>query len=92
MVAVAFVATALCAERLAVAAPSVSPQVIQAARQLATRLAGRFSQSVPTMRLERSSREARQAPAVMPARPIVTAIPHPAEFSPSLFRLPPPLV
>ena len=83
------VTTALCADRVAVAAPSLRPQVAELAGRIVTRLTRSFSESVPV----EFPVHARQR--VQPSRPQPAAV-VPADdvarqpLAPFQFRLPPP--
>jgi hypothetical protein len=93
VVMVAFVASALCADRMAsAAAPLVRPEVVCVARRITTRLAASFRHTVPAARLL----EEQALKPIAPARPTlavnVPATFFPVEVSPFQFRLPPPLV
>jgi hypothetical protein len=90
------VATALCADRVASAAPRVSPQVAQSdpiarlANHLATKLSRTLRRVVAAVRLSPSRREG-MAPQARPQ--VLVAAPtgvHLAQGSPFEFRLPPP--
>ena len=89
---VAFVATALSADRLTIAAPTSSPSVAAAARNLAGRLVVTFRRAVPTVRIYATRREERAipGPCLCFARP--APIIHPHESFPFRYRLPPPPV
>ena len=91
------VATALCADRVATAAPSMqapfqptADPIARLASHLGTKLTGTFCQVVPAVRLSYSPDGNMAAPLrdTLPA-PLVPTI-HQAEGSPFQFRLPPP--
>lgn len=88
---VAFVATALAADRVAVAVPASRPPIAEAARRFAGRLVVSFRRTIPAARLrEYRSGEATPAPLIA-FGPIETDDAIPAfAFSPFEFRLPPP--
>ena len=92
---VAFVATALAADRAVAAAPKEGPQMTQVVRRMAGRLVVSFRRSVAaapyrTYRHETigESNENKCLAALPPDPVLSTAF----EFSPSLYRLPPPQV
>lgn len=94
MMAVALVATALCADRAASAAPAFRPQVGEMARQIAGRLAGSFRRVVAPARLDQARQERATdrvalglVHLILPAAAI-----HPAELCEFYLRLPPPLL
>jgi len=90
LIAVTLVATALCADRAALAVPSQQP-VTQLAGQFIQRLSSSFRRVLPAARLYRSGRYGFQ-PVVRPLRATVSAQHPPAiRLSPFYFRLPPPL-
>ena len=90
LIAVTLVATALCADRAALAVPSQQP-VTQLAGQFIQRLSNSFGRVLPAARLYRSSRYGVQ-PVVRPMRATVSPQAPPAiQLSPFYFRLPPPL-
>ncbi len=83
-------ATALCADRLAVAAPTLPPQVIGVARQIAGRLAASLRGVVPAVRFASAIRTSRPA---APDRQVLVCdagLIHLHESQPFQFRLPPP--
>jgi hypothetical protein len=89
LIAVTMVATALCADRMTVAAPS-QPQVTQIAGRLVNRLTGQLRRSVVAGRLYQPMQ--RNLPAAEPVATVpVQNIPAcQARLSPFYFRLPPP--
>jgi hypothetical protein len=92
-VAMTLVATALCADRAATAAPMLRPQTaVPAAQTLVGRLTTCLRHVVPGVRLYQVRGEGRTAPAniraVIPASIDIT----PPPISPFRFRLPPPVV
>jgi len=91
VVAVTLVATALCADRAASAAPAIRPQVTQLAGRLVTRLSHSFRRTIPAVRLYAARRDGFRA-AVTFARPVASAPLVPQPLSPFQFRLPPPIV
>ena len=87
------VATALCADRVATAAPvpDSRPQPSNLAR-LASKLTGTFRQVVPSVRLLASRRDGEQN-ATRPEAPVtLKPVVHATQASPFRFRLPPPTV
>ena len=56
IILVTLVATALCADRVVSAMPSLQPQVVELAGRLATRLSKRFVRVVPAATLFQSER------------------------------------
>lgn len=90
LIAVTLVATALCADRAALAVPSQQP-VTQLAGQFIQRLSSSFCRVLPAARLYRAGRFGVQ-PTVRPMRATVCPQAPPAiRLSPFYFRLPPPL-
>ena len=93
VLAVALVATALCADRVAVAAPQ-GPQaasLTQVARRVVVRLTVSFRQAVPGVTIHEVRQEgdaAGQRVAAVPATPLGV---HTVQGTPFQFRLPPPL-
>ena len=91
-------ATALCADRLAAAAPEVRAQVQPAdpiarlATRLATRLSVSFRRVVPAMRLHQERHEVFAAPVSPGAAAAMEMIVHATRGSPFRFRLPPPSI
>lgn len=86
------VATALCADRVATAAPEIRAQLqpVDPIARLATKLSVTFRRVVPAVRLHQVRHEGAMTPA--PLRP-VAVIPvtiHATDASPFQFRLPPP--
>ena len=90
---VAFVATALAADRLGAAAPVLRPNnMVVAARQLAGRLAVGFRRAVIIVRYQPFRRDDRPANAVFASLSTGVRLQvHPCEYSPFQFRLPPPV-
>lgn len=90
---VAFVATALAADRVATSAPALRPtQMAVAARRLTGRLVVSLRRVVAAAPMRPSRRDEQPAHvALVPALVTNQAI-HPFEFSPFQFRLPPPLL
>jgi hypothetical protein len=91
VLAVTLVATAICADRVAVAAPPQAPRG-QLAASLIQRLTTRFRRVVATARLYQPRREdpgcTEPAARIVPQR----LLPAPIALSPFQFRLPPPLL
>ena len=91
VLAAVVVATALCADRVATAAPQARPQVANLARAVASKLSASFRRVVPTIRFI----EDRRVGAVLTTglRPLKVGSPtgtHASDASPFRFRLPPP--
>ena len=84
------VTTALCADQVAVAAPSMRPQVAQLAGRIVTRLTRSFRQVV-TVELPVHARQRWNEPSrvEVPAAAPASDVPH-RSVSPFQFRLPPP--
>jgi hypothetical protein len=94
VIAVMVVATALCADRSAVAAPApqTRPQPTQGfARGLASRITSSFRRTVAPVRMvsTRSTEDARAFP--LPIRHAASGV-RGVEISPFQFRLPPPVL
>ncbi|HMB94691.1 MAG TPA: hypothetical protein VKK61_01495 [Tepidisphaeraceae bacterium] len=91
MLAITLVATALCADRAAVAAPVLRPQVASAASRFVSRLSARFHRVVSAIRVYQN-----QTGDVVAAQKTILVSDATACFrtrlSPLLLRLPPPLV
>ena len=84
------VTTALCADQVAVAAPTLRPQVAELAGQIVTRLSRSFRQSVTVELPVHARRRDVHASRPEPLRVVSTDdIPH-QSASPFQFRLPPP--
>jgi hypothetical protein len=89
---VAFVATALAADRLVAAAPVLrTGNIAMGARQLAGRLAGSFRRVVAMVRFQPFRRDERPADDVPPLADLADLQIHPCQFHSFQFRLPPPL-
>jgi len=90
VLAVAFLATALCADRAVTAAPILRPQPTAGslAGRLVSRLTVNLRQSIPAARVFETRREG-SVPTVRPIAPVITLI-APLALSPFQFRLPPP--
>jgi hypothetical protein len=92
ILAVTIVALALCADRVAAAAPAARPQIGQVTRQVVRQLTRRFQHVLPTPKIVEHRREGatrsvvRQLPADVPNGL------HSTESTPFQFRLPPPTV
>src|SRR5450432_2043821 len=91
VIVVALVATALCAGRVAMAAPS-QPPVVQMAGRFIDHLSNRFRRVVPSARLYRPVRQ--DVRLVAPVTAVLTSqvLPPAVAYSPFNFRLPPPLI
>lgn len=87
------VATALCADRVATAAPELRAQLQPAAdpiARLATKLSVTFRRVIPAVRLHQARREDVAAgPRPEPLAPVAVTL-HQVQGSPFQFRLPPP--
>lgn len=82
-------AAALCADRVAVAAPQIRPQMASVASRVMDRLSLSLRRVVPTITVVETRREgvAVQSTVVAPEPVLVQQLP----LSPFQFRLPPPL-
>ena len=89
LIAVTLVATALCADRMALAAPS-APPVGQLAGRLIQRLSGGFRTELRSVRLYRPARNVSRPMAIRPAISCQVILPPTICLSPFQFRLPPP--
>lgn len=92
MMAVALVATALCADRVAVAAPVNRPQVSEMAGRLVNRLTVGLRRVMPAVRLHEARQEGAAAYVAVLNSCLQPSISARQSFSPFQFRLPPPLV
>ena len=91
VLAAVVVATALCADRVATAAPQARPQVAEFARSLAARLTVGFRRVVPQIRFVADRRDGESNPTVRPAAEVASpGVGHASAASPFRFRLPPP--
>src|SRR2546423_9061151 len=91
VLAVAWVATALCADRMVAISPQQAQEgtLTQVARRVVVRLTVSFRQAVPGVRIHQARQEgesAEQRIVAEPAKPLV----HLVQGSPFQFRLPPP--
>jgi hypothetical protein len=84
------VATALCADRAATAAPQLRPQVADVARQVVQRLTVSFQRTLPAVCLHQPHQRGAALHAIRPPAPAPAHIRW-MPFSPFQFRLPPPL-
>jgi hypothetical protein len=84
-------ATALCVDRAAAAAPALRPPVGQIARQLADRLTTTFRRTVAQVRFRPVLREGQALATADEPLTQVVASPLHQDFAPFQFRLPPPL-
>jgi hypothetical protein len=84
------VATALCADRAATAAPQARPQVAQLARSVASKLSASFRRVVPTIRFVEDRRAVSVASVLPSAEAGWPTVTHASAASPFRFRLPPP--
>jgi hypothetical protein len=89
VIAVTLVATAICADRMAIAAPMQVP-VAQIAGRLIHRLTTRFARVVPAARLYQPRREGARCPQRESAIASSRAVPLRVSLSAFQFRLPPP--
>jgi len=90
VIAVTLVATAICADRISVAAPVQAP-VVQLAGRLIQRLTTRFVRVVAAARLYQPRRDGVRCAEPAPASSVDRAMAVRASFSPFQFRLPPPI-
>ena len=89
---VAFVATALSADRMvSAAAPTMRPQVMDSARRLAGRLVVNLRRTVPQTFCRTEARNAIASPVLPVERAAEPIHIQPVQVSPFQFRLPPPL-
>jgi len=90
ILAVVAVATVLCADQAAVAAPLARPQVAEIAARLVDRLSQPFRRSVPNaIRVAVRHQPSQTDLADFPDHPINAVVLH-CDLSPFQFRLPPP--
>jgi hypothetical protein len=92
VLAVVAVTTALCADRVAQAAPATRAQTIEYAGRLVMRLAQRMRRIVASIRPWQERLRGLVAPSRRPALALVPAYVRPRPISPFQFRLPPPTV
>ena len=90
VLAAVVVVTALCADRVATAAPQVRPQVSQLARTVANKLSASFRRVVPSIRFVEDRRLGAFASTVDMRTEVRTPAVHATQGSPFQFRLPPP--
>jgi len=92
VLALTLVATALCVDRAADAAPALRPQSVGIVRQITNRLTVGFRNVVPVVRLHQTRREGvvAQTARKLPVDATAARI-EPVQFSPFQFRLPPPV-
>jgi hypothetical protein len=90
VLAAVVVATALCADRVATAAPQARPQVSQLARTVANKLSASFRRVVPSIRFVEDRRPGVSASLVNMRTELRTPVLHATQGSPFQFRLPPP--
>lgn len=95
ILAMTLMATALCADRMATAAPEIRFHLQVASdpiARLATKLSLRFCRVVPAVRLHQARREGPMN--VSPGEPpiVLSVVVYHVEGSPFQFRLPPPCV
>ena len=89
---VAFLATALFADRFAAAAPAEAPRIVQVARNFTRRLVINLRRTIPSATLRYSQRIERTI-AVRPSfAGNVAPVIHSSDFSPFAYRLPPPVI
>ncbi len=84
------VATALCADRVATAAPALRAPEANIASRLVNRLQTTFRRSVAPVRIIQFRQERPQQQIKLPARDVRTLDVRPQPTSPFQFRLPPP--
>ena len=84
------VATALCADRVATAAPQARPQVSQLARAVANKLSASFRRVVPSIRFVEDRRLGAFATSLNMRTEVRAPVVHATQGSPFQFRLPPP--
>lgn len=90
VLAAVVVATALCADRVAAAAPQAGPQVSQLARTFASRITVSFRRVVPSIRFVEDRRMGVLAWSGNMRAEVRTPVVHATQGSPFEFRLPPP--
>jgi len=91
VLAVALVATALCADRIAVASPQQAQEgtLTQVARRVVVRLSVSFRRVVPGVRIHQARQEGESAGWRVVAEPVKPLV-HLVQGLPFQFRLPPP--
>lgn len=89
---VAVLATAMCADRAGMAAPTIAPRLASAARSVMGRMAGSFRNAVVTVQLDHARRLDRPVARRPQAAPPVVVSSHPAQLSICQLRLPPPFL
>lgn len=87
---VAFVATALCADRVATAAPMLRPEVVSIARRLASRLVVSFRGTIPAVRIHETRDHKPSLVALAAPAAEQSDVVQRVTISPFQFRLPPP--
>lgn len=92
VLAAVVVATALCADRVATAAPQARPHVAQLARSVASKLSASFLRVMPSLRFVEDRLAGLGALFVNTRTEVRTPNVHPTEGSPFQFRLPPPML
>ncbi|HEV2293302.1 MAG TPA: hypothetical protein VGR35_05565 [Tepidisphaeraceae bacterium] len=91
VLAAVVVATALCADRVATAAPQARPQVANLARTVASKLSASFQRVVPTIRFVEDRRVVGCVTSTLASAEAASpALSHASDASPFRFRLPPP--
>lgn len=90
LILIACMTSALAADRVAAAAPSVRPVVLQTARQIAGRLVISFRRTVPAVRMQQARCDEAKPQTAATAFAPAAAQAHPCDFSPQQYRLPPP--
>jgi hypothetical protein len=90
VIVVVMLAGALCADRVATAAPQVRPQVVEIARNMTRRLSINLRRVVPATRLHETRQEGIARIDATCVRVVPADYDHLA-LSPFQFRLPPPL-
>ena len=91
VLAVALVATALCADRMGALSPRQAQEgtLTQVARRVVVRLTVSFRQAVPGVRIHQVRQEGESTPQRIVAEPAEPMV-HLVQGSPFQFRLPPP--
>jgi len=86
------VATALCADRIATAAPALQPPVAEMASRLVNRLQSTFRRTVAPVKIYQIRQERPEQQIAIPSSDLASLDIRPQQFSPFQFRLPPPTV
>lgn len=88
--AIALVASALCADRASAIAPALKPEMVSAAGRLVSRLSIRFNRVVAAVRVLQSVSPNRTQTALT-MLPVATTAGFPLRLDSTLLHLPPPL-